>query len=470
MPGIDKSIESPLVSVYIVNHNYAQYIEQAIQSVLNQTLQDFELIIIDDGSTDHSRDIIERYAGHEKIVTIFQQNNGLNVTNNIALRIARGRYIIRLDADDWFDQHALHVLSGVLDRNPDTGLVFPDYYLVDPQGEILDFVRRHNFDDVTLMDQPAHGACTLIRTACLSEIGGYDEEFRRQDGYELWIRFVQHYGVQNVNLPLFYYRQHPVSLTKNEERLLETRARILAKHASYSEHKHGKAVAIVPVRGQITEPGSRALRLLGGKPLIEWTIDTALAAERISDVIVSSPDQGVLSHVRQLYGDQVIVISREAKMARLNSYVDEAILHALEQYVKTGVGEPEVVTTLYIESPFRLPRHIDSAIDVLALFSTDSVVAVRPETDVFYQHNGSGLQLVRSGTQLRLEADELYREVGDMRTVRTEYLKEHRSAVGGRVGHIVMDEKAAFSVLSEWDWEVAELYVEYHAKIKNLKG
>ena len=105
---------SPLVTVYITNHNYGRYIEQAIQSVLRQTQRDFELIIIDDGSTDNSREVIERYAEHRQVVTIFQQNKGLNVTNNIALRAARGKYVMRLDADDYLDDHALGAVERLL--------------------------------------------------------------------------------------------------------------------------------------------------------------------------------------------------------------------------------------------------------------------------------------------------------------------------------------------------------------------
>src|SRR5437867_1266985 len=106
-------MSQPLVTVYITNHNYGRYLEQAIKSVLNQTQQDFELIVIDDGSTDDSRSIIERYADHPKIRPIFQENRGLNISNNIALRAARGQYIMRLDADDYLDENALTVLTGV---------------------------------------------------------------------------------------------------------------------------------------------------------------------------------------------------------------------------------------------------------------------------------------------------------------------------------------------------------------------
>ena len=78
----------PLVTVYITSHNYGQFLGQAIESVLHQTLRDFELIIIDDGSTDNSRDIIAQYETHDQIIPILQKNNGLNVTNNIAASIS----------------------------------------------------------------------------------------------------------------------------------------------------------------------------------------------------------------------------------------------------------------------------------------------------------------------------------------------------------------------------------------------
>lgn len=92
---------SPLVTVYLTNHNYGHFLRESVESVLTQTMSDFELLIIDDGSTDNSRDIIAEFESEPRVTTIFQQNKGLNVTNNIALRMARGKYIMRLDADDF---------------------------------------------------------------------------------------------------------------------------------------------------------------------------------------------------------------------------------------------------------------------------------------------------------------------------------------------------------------------------------
>ncbi|MDA2936641.1 glycosyltransferase [Acidobacteria bacterium AH-259-A15] len=458
-------MKSPLVSVYIVNHNYGRFIEQAIQSVLNQTLQDFELLIIDDGSTDDSCEIIRRYADHGKVTTIFQQNKGLNVANNIALRAARGRYIVRLDADDYLDENALMVLVGVLERNPDVGLVFPDYLTVDEDGAILEIQRRHNFEKVALPDQPAHGACTLIRRQCLLELGGYDESFRCQDGYELWVRFIQRYRVQNVNLPLFYYRRHPQSLSSNDELILATRARIIER-AVRDNGRSLSAIAIVPVRGRSIDPESPALRPLGGRPLIDWTLQAALRAKRLSAVMVTTPDEELLAHISTKYGDRVLTVKRGRGLATFNTGIEDTLFQVLKRYTQRHAA-PDVLVVLYIESPFRTPWQIDSAIEAMQLFDTDAVVAVRPDIDVLYQHDGAGLKPLRKTRLLRLEREELYREVGQLFVVKREFLETQRELVGGKVGHIVLDQRAALRLRSEWNWQVAEFQASTMLRLMN---
>ncbi|MBM3567496.1 MAG: glycosyltransferase [Alphaproteobacteria bacterium] len=442
----------PTVTIYIVNHNYGRFLEQAIESVLGQTFRDFELLIIDDGSTDDSRAVIDRYVGRPGVMAIHQHNQGLNVTNNIALRASAGRYLMRLDADDWLDSHALGVLVGTLDRHPEIGLVFPDYYLADETGAVQSVVRRHDFTQVTLLDQPAHGACTMIRRECLEAIDGYDEQFRCQDGYDLWVRFISRFGVRNVNLPLFYYRQHGSSLTRNEERILATRSQIVEKRLGEATLS---AVAILPVRGMATDPHSTALRQLGGKPLIDWTIEAALAAKRVVDVVVTTPDEKVLDHVGRRFGERVMGIRRSRDLARPNSFLEETVADALKRYVENR-SNPTALALLYVESPFRGAQHIDAAIDMMELFSTDRVIGVRPETDSFYRHTGSGLEPLRRSAALRLESDELYRAAGDMEVVRTAFFNSTGKLEGGRVGHVVLDKRAALSLIGGFEWEIAE--------------
>lgn len=140
------SLQYPKISVYITNYNYGQFIKKAIDSVLNQTEKDFEIILIDDGSTDDSIPLIQSYIDHPKVKIILQQNKGLTISNNLALKLSRGKYIMRLDADDYLVETALEKLSAILDKRAEIGMVFGDYYMVDESENILEHFRRHDFN------------------------------------------------------------------------------------------------------------------------------------------------------------------------------------------------------------------------------------------------------------------------------------------------------------------------------------
>jgi len=234
-----------LVTVYITNYNYGKYVSKSINSVLNQKFKNFELIIIDDGSNDNSRSIINKYSQDDRVSVIFQNRKGLLACNNLAIKISKGKYIIRLDADDWLALDALKILYDELEKNKKAGLVFPDYYEVDENDQVLRKIVRHNFKKVTLFDQPAHGACTMIRKSFLHKVGNYDETLVSQDGYDVWIKFIKKYKLINVNKPLFYYRQHKKNLTKDEDKILSSRHLILKKN---NKGLDNKSIAIIPVR------------------------------------------------------------------------------------------------------------------------------------------------------------------------------------------------------------------------------
>ena len=309
---LNKSYIKLMITVYVTNFNYANYIEQSIESVLAQTYKNFELIIIDDGSTDNSKEIINRYIEETNIRVIFQENKGLIVSNNIAVRAAQGKYVMRLDADDYLDKNALLVLVNAIEKSDDIALIFPDYYYVNADGQVTGQERRHDFkSQVTLLDQPAHGACTLIRRDCLLEVGGYSSEFTCQDGWDLWLKLTENYSVENVNLPLFYYRKHDTNLTNDTDRLLETRAEIYKSHAKRTNRPNLKVIAILPTRGPTIEPDSQILNKLGDKNLIDWTIDSALNSTMISELIVTTPDQAVISYLNSRYNNKLTIVNRD---------------------------------------------------------------------------------------------------------------------------------------------------------------
>jgi len=451
--------ETPLVSVYITNHNYGQYIEEAIQSVLNQSMEDFEVIIIDDGSTDNSKDIIEQYSSHNKIKTIYQQNKGLNITNNIAMRAASGKYIMRLDADDFLDTNALLVLSDALEKDDNLGLVFPDYYMIDSQGEVLNIEKRHDFDkDVTLMDQPAHGACTMIRRDFLMQLNGYDERYECQDGYELWMKFINHFKVKNISTPLFHYRQHGASLTSNEQKILSTRAKIKEDFASQKSLGSLKSLCVIPVRDVKTSKRNLAFEQIGDSSLLDRKIRQAISASKIDKVVISSPSELVRDHVSTNYtSEKLTFIERSTELTQLNTDLTETVQNVLDQLKKVDNYEPDVIMVLSLEFPFIDSEIINDAINTLNIFASDSLISVRSETNMFFQHHGNGMKAILNQEKFtKLEREALYRNTGGLSLVKTAYFNKHKKIIGGKVGHIVIDQKAAHGIHSKFDFEIAD--------------
>lgn len=452
--------KKPLVTLYITNYNYGHYLKDAIESVRRQTLKSYELLIIDDGSNDNSRQVMSEYEGCENVFLVFQENKGLNATNNVALKMARGKYLMRLDADDRLDEHALEVMSSCLERDRELALVFPDYYLVDTAGNVMEHVRNHDLEkDVTLLDKPAHGACTMIRTDVLKGVGGYDEAFSCQDGYDLWLKIAGMYPVKNINLPLFYYRQHDKSLSRSDKRLLETRGEIKAKHVRARGLKPLSVLAVIPVRGSKMDPRSLPLEKLGDRCLLDWTIDSALGSEYVKDVVITTPDDRVIDHVRAKYGEKVMVLKRDTGLARINRPIEDTVSEVMRFYEKDKKAL-DLIVILYIEAPFRSFKYIDKAVHTMQLFDVDVVDGVRPDSSIFYMHDGNGLKPLKRDNGLRLERENLYRREGGLHLIRWGFFVEKRKMLEGRIGHIVLDQKAGFSVQSSTDWQIARFFAQ----------
>jgi len=451
-------MKDPLVTVYVTNYNYGSYIEQAVESVLRQTFGGFELIIIDDGSTDSSREILRQYDNRPQIRLVFQENKGLNASNNVAVKMARGRYVMRLDADDYLDDNALLVMTSVLEKDPAVALVFPDYYLVDKAGKVVGQERRHNFQtEVTLLDQPAHGACTMIRRDCLIEVNAYSENFRCQDGYDLWLKIVDRYPVRNVNLPLFYYRQHGGNLTENQELILETRSQILKVQANRMERPALRTVGVIPVLGPLADPRCLSLTALQGKPLLFWTIEAALGAEGLDEVIVSSPDPELLAQAAAAFPGRITTHLRPRSEGRENVPYDSAVFDAIAH--RRSASEPQAVMLLTIETPFRSSLYVDKAINVMRVFDVDVVLGVQAESDLFFQHDGSGLKPLGNSSapgKLRFERDYLYRFSGGTALVRRKFYEQNPTGImTGRIGHFILSRQAATTIRSPFDLAVA---------------
>lgn len=451
------------VTVYVVNRNYGRFLEQAIGSVLAQDHPHLDVIVVDDASDDGSADVLRRFEGDPRIRIIrHDTHRGLTACCNTALRAARGEFVMRLDADDAMHPSAVSKLASALSADPGAVLVFPDYVEVDGRGNTIRRVERHDFSLVdTLSDLPAHGACTLVRRSFLEGHGGYDEAIACQDGLDLWLHVGPGQRVLQVREPLFSYRQHGGNLTRDQRRLLRARSRLFAKHVAKRGLPRPRVLGVVPVRGQVIDPASRPLEPLGGRPLIDWTLRAATACDGLDRVVVSSPDPSVLDHVNAKHDPRVGGHRRAVGQAGLNVRVDDTLRDVLAAEFDAG-RVYDALMVLTVESPFRSAMFLQQAIDVMQLFGSDAVIGVRHEDEVFFRHDGLGLEPVRRDELLRLEREDLFRACGGMRVVALSSPADGREAYlasvarrPARLGHVLLDQLAAVSVRSALDWEIA---------------
>lgn len=447
--------KQPLVTVYITNYNYSTYIKQSVDSVLNQKFRDFEIIIIDDGSTDDSKSIIEKYKNNPKVRIVYQQNKGLNVTNNIALNMSYGKYLMRLDADDYLDENALLLMVDKL-KDEKIALVFPDYYTVDKSGEILEQIKRHDFEkEVSLFDQPAHGACTMIRKDVLHEVNGYCEDFSCQDGYELWVKVFNKYKVANINLPLFFYRQHGENLTSNDSRILSTRHQIIKKHVDIDDIKAKNHICIIPIRGELINQIPVAIHPFSNTNLLEVVLKQVSESQYYKKIIVTTPNEEIINFLDQQSYENIIINKRPEELSGINTYLEDTIDY-LEETYKDAFENLDTLSLVNYEYPLRSGFYFDKAINTLYLYDVDSIISVKEKTSNFYIHSGKGLKPIIENKVLRLEREIIYEEVGGIHTFKFDSYKKFRTINMGKIGHIVMDEKSVQKVGSIFDFKAKE--------------
>jgi glycosyltransferase involved in cell wall biosynthesis len=211
---------SPTVSVIIPTYNHAHFLPQAVQSVFEQTCQDFEIIVVDDGSTDNTRQVAQNYADR-RFRYIYQENRGLAASRNTGLNAARGKYVAFLDADDIFLPRKLEVQVDWLERHPSYGMVLSGYYIINEQSETVKSISPWTAVPTLelkdwLFTNPAPPNTVLLKKGWVDRVGGFDERFRRIEDWDLWLRLT-YAGCKAawVKENLSGYRLSPGQMTKN---------------------------------------------------------------------------------------------------------------------------------------------------------------------------------------------------------------------------------------------------------------
>lgn len=212
------------VSVIIAIYNCERYIGRAIRSLSDQSLrrEDYEIIVVDDGSTDHTGQVLESFGDWIKVITL-SEHKGLPYACNKGIREALSRFVVRVDADDYVHEDLLRVEYLYLSFNKHIDAVACDYYVVDDREKII--ARKNASTDPI--------ACGIMfRKDNLVTIGLYDESFLMLEDADLRIRYLQKFNIWHIELPLYRYRSHETSMTKDKEAMLCYQDMLNKKHGN----------------------------------------------------------------------------------------------------------------------------------------------------------------------------------------------------------------------------------------------
>jgi glycosyltransferase involved in cell wall biosynthesis len=238
----------PIVSAVIPAYNAAKYLRQAIESVFAQTYTDWEIVLVDDGSTDNTRAVVQPYLdlAPERFQYIYQENQGLPAARNEAIRNARGRFLALLDADDiWKPDRLMHSVT-VLEGRPDIGLVHGKVARIDSEGRFIDVPpadRGYLEGDIAhyIYTRRAHIQCPTVtfRKECVEVLGGFDPAIPGTADRDLWFRISERYKVGFVDEVLASYRMSSDSMSHDLNRMRAWQVRFVRKHYGSRTYRRG---------------------------------------------------------------------------------------------------------------------------------------------------------------------------------------------------------------------------------------
>jgi len=212
------------VSVILPTYNGSKYLRQSIESCLNQTYKNLELIVVDDGSGSEIGNIVGAYRDPRVKYLRHERNRGLAEALNTGFKNSTGEYLTWTSDDNYYAENAIEEMVRFLQTYPEVDFVYSDEYVIDDAGNILRVQRSKPVEGLKVNN--GVGACFLYKRKVYEEIGNYDPSTFLAEDYDYWVRVSQKFKMQRLFRPLYYYRRHRNSLTEKYGR------EALAKQAS----------------------------------------------------------------------------------------------------------------------------------------------------------------------------------------------------------------------------------------------
>ena len=222
----------PRVSVIVPTYNRGQYIAQALESVFAQTFRDYEIIVIDDGSTDNTQEILKNFEG--RIRSLYQENQGISKTRNRAIKESTGEFIAFLDSDDFWEPIKLEEQVKILDSHPDVGIVYARMPIINENGETIGMkpagVSGRNFRELLQVWGDLPTSTVMTRRVCFEKVGLFEPDLEPMEDIDMWIRIAKFYDLYEVeNKILAYYRRHEEQITQNRSKVYNGLVKIYTK-------------------------------------------------------------------------------------------------------------------------------------------------------------------------------------------------------------------------------------------------
>jgi len=225
----------PKVSVIIPTYNRASYLYSAIKSVLNQTFEDFEIIVVDDASTDNTKQTIDKFDDRRIYYIRHKENKGGSAARNTGIKRSKGKFIAFLDDDDMWMPSKLEKQLDLINKSLEIGVVYSGVWIINGSGKIRGskppFLRGNIFPDMLKKNYVGSCSTVLIRKECLSGIGLFDEDLSAGQDFDLWIRLAKHYQFDYVNEPLVLYRVHKKRVSTDPYKSLRAKKLLYKKYS-----------------------------------------------------------------------------------------------------------------------------------------------------------------------------------------------------------------------------------------------
>ena len=391
-----------LISVYIVSINYGKFAEQAIKSVLSQTYKNWELFLVSDNSKDNTTKIYRKYYSKNKKIKkiiVYKKNTGLQKISNNILKICKGEFIIRLDADDWLNKNAFLLMISKITSKKNYAAVYGGYYYVDYSGKKIGI--EDNLTSIKNSSFPPHGACTMFKSRSLKEVGGYSTNVKAQDGWDVWLKLKDRVEFCSIDLPLFYYRKHGKSVSSNYKKIIKERGKIIDRinFKNKGDYKL-KILAVVPVKKDFLDIKNAPYLKHKNKTLIEHTINSIRKSKMISDILVSTNNKDIIKYTKKKFFKikNIDYFLRPKKYEKsLFENLESLLLDASDYFKLKKNYLPDIIVFFNIHVIRQDTTHIDKGLKILIEQQKDTVFSVVKEKNPIFSFKNGLMEVLNRG-------------------------------------------------------------------------